>query len=218
VLYRHSEELLEAIEQWQQIQERISQRMRQWNDLKQLLHYARGLENIEVLEAQVSTIEQQRQLLDEPNPIEPLVKTLAQLLREQLNTLNRCYSESYQSGLAKLSSDPLWQQLEPEQQQQLLNQFSLSEEAAPRIQLQTTDEILATLEQISCTMFEDKIAALPTRFEQLLQHIAEKLEPHAQVFSLPRRTLKTEREIEDWLSEVRRQLQEALQRGPIILQ
>lgn len=218
VLYQYSEELLEAIDRWRNLQERIAQRMEQWNILTRLLHHAKGIENIEVIESQVRTIEQQRQLLDEPDPIAPLVAKLAQILREQLNTLSRRYEKLYQGGISTLSQDPQWQQLEPEERQQLLIQFNLSEKELPTIKLDTTADILETLEKLSCTMFEDKIAALPTRFEQLLQHIAEILEPHAQVFSLPRRTLKTEREIEDWLLEVRRQLREALQRGPIILQ
>jgi hypothetical protein len=43
------------------------------------------------------------------------------------------------------------------------------------------------------------------------------MEPQAQFIQVPRRTLKTEAEIDTWLEEVKRQLKDALQDGPIII-
>jgi hypothetical protein len=43
------------------------------------------------------------------------------------------------------------------------------------------------------------------------------MEPEAQFVSLPRRTLKTEQEIQAWLDEAEKQLKAALNEGPIVL-
>ena len=64
-------------------------------------------------------------------------------------------------------------------------------------------------------MLRDRIAAMPARFAQVIKEAAERCEPEIQFVEVPNRMLKSEEEIEDWLNEVRKQLQTAVAAGPV---
>ena len=216
-LYNQRDELGTAIASWTDLAARIDQRLPAWHTLKHLLAQAKGLAGTEVLVAQVTHIEQQRQLLEEPNPVTPLVASLTQLLREELNRLHTDYQTRHQSGMARLDADSHWRQLEPEQRNSLLAAQKLTLADAPKVRVANTDEVLATLDRLSLSSFADRVAAMPARFEQVAQAAAELSEPQAQFVQVPRRTLKTDTEIDAWLAEVKQQLQAALAQGPVVI-
>ena len=66
-------------------------------------------------------------------------------------------------------------------------------------------------------MFADRVAAMPARFDNVASGAAELCEPQAQFIQVPRRTLKTDEEIEAWVDDVKQQLKAALQNGPIVI-
>ena len=62
------------------------------------------------------------------------------------------------------------------------------------------------------------MAAISSRFHSISDAAAKLCEPEAQFIHLPRRTLKTEAEIDSWLEEVKKTCKAALQEGPIVIQ
>jgi hypothetical protein len=214
-LYNRREELVESIDQWEKLAEQIQQRWPSWMVLKRLVNHASGMADAEVYRAQVETIEQQRQLLEEPDPINPLITSLTQSLREALNTLNQDYQTRHEQGMKRLEADGNWKQLEPEQRNQLLSEQKLTLADQPKVAVQSTDEVLNTLDQCPLDMFPDRVAALPSRFDNVAVAAAELCEPEIQFVSVPRRTLKTEADIDAWAEEVKDQLKTALEKGPI---
>ncbi|MCK7545918.1 BREX system P-loop protein BrxC [Marinobacter bryozoorum] len=214
-LYNRREELVQSIEHWEKLAEQIQQRWPSWMVLKRLVNHASALADAEVYRAQVDTIEQQRQLLEEPDPINPLITSLTQSLREALNTLNLDYQARHEQGMKRLEADGNWKQLEPEQRNQLLSEQKLTLADQPKVAVQSTDEVLNTLDQCSLAMFADRVAALPSRFDNVAVSAAELCEPEIQFVSVPRRTLKTEADVDAWAEEVKDQLKTALEKGPI---
>lgn len=216
-LYNQRDELVVAIDSWTDLAERIDQRLPSWNTLKRLLAQASGLPGAEVLIAQATHIEQQRQLLEEPNPLTPLVTSLTQLLRDELNVLNTDYQARHKKGMARLEKDTNWQQLEPEQRHSLLAAQRLTNTDAPEVQVANIDEVLATIDRLSLSSFGDRVAAIDSRFDTIVLEAAELMEPQAQRIRLPGSTIKTEADVDDWLKDARLTLMEALKQGPIIL-
>jgi hypothetical protein len=214
-LYNCREQLVQSIEHWEKLAEQIQQRWPSWMVLKRLVNHASALADAEVYRAQVDTIEQQRQLLEEPDPINPLITSLTQSLREALNTLNQDYQARHEQGMKRLEADGNWKQLEPEQRNQLLSEQKLTLADQPKVAVQSTDEVLNTLDQCSLGMFADRVAALPSRFDNVAVAAAELCEPEIQFVSVPRRTLKTEADVDAWAEEVKDQLKTALEKGPI---
>jgi hypothetical protein len=134
-----------------------------------------------------------------------------------LNRLDHDYAVRQAEGLARLGEDGNWRQLEPEQRYQLLSAQSLHEAARPLVAVQSTDDVLTTLDHCALSTFSDRVAAMPARFEQVAQAAAELCEPQAQFIQVPRRTLKTDAEIDDWLDEVQQRLRAALELGPVVI-
>jgi hypothetical protein len=216
-LYNQRDQLSDSIDAWNDLAERIEKRLPSWNTLKRLLAQVNGLSGAEVLVAQVTHIEQQRQLLEEPDAITPLVASLTQLLRDELNRLHTDYQARHQKGMARLDADTNWQQLEPEQRNSLLTTQKLTLADAPKVQVANTDEVLATLERLSLSSFTDRVAAIDSRFDAVLVSAAELMEPKAQFVKLPSRTIKTDADIETWLADAKKEIAQALQKGPVIL-
>lgn len=218
LIYNKREEITKFIDDWHSLAEKITKRLPSWASLKNLILKADKIKDLEVIQAQFQQIEQQRLLLADPNQIEPLVDSVAQKIRESLKSLEKEYLSQYDLGIRRLHSDINWMQLEKEQQQSLLKQYDLTEDNHPKINVQSTEEILNILEQMSLAMFSDRVAALPGRFKNVLKKAAEKIEPKAQFPKLPSRTLKTEKDIDEWIKEVQEKLKLALKDGPIVIQ
>ena len=216
-LYTHRDELSAAIDAWTDLAERIDKRLPAWNTLKRLQAQVNGLPGAEVLVTQVTHLQQQRQLLEEPDPVTPLVASLTQLLRDELNRLQRDYQTRHKSGMERLAADSNWQKLEPEQRNNLLAAQKLTDADAPKVQVANTDEVLTTVEQLSLSAFADRVAALDSRFDAVLVAAAELMEPKAQCVKLPGGTIKTAEDIDTWLHEARQTIAEALKKGPVIL-
>ena len=216
-IYNNREDLIQSIHDWNEIAKRITNRWPVWETLQQLLKYVKGLKDTDVYMAQSKNISAQRLLLSEPDQIAPLSANVAQLLRDALNQLDAQYLARHQEGMEQLRNDANWKQLEPEQRNELLSEQMLTEGSRPKINVETTEDILKTLNQFSLSMFADRVAAMAGRFENVALGAAEMCEPQAQFIQVPRRTLKTEVDVDTWLEDVKLQLKAALQYGPVII-
>ena len=217
-IYNKRDELNHAFDDWTTTANAIDQRWPAWTMTKKLLAHAKVLPDYEVTEVQMRSIEQQRQLLVEPDPVAPILAGLVQSLRLQLNHLHQEYQEAYRQGLDRLESDNNWIQLELEQREHLLASHHLLAADEPVVEVKNNEEVLATLERLPINSFNDRIAALPARFSKVLEEAAKLLEPDVQPVYIPRRTLKTEDEIDVWINEVKNQLKSALEQGPVMIQ
>ena len=147
-LYNQRDELGSSINNWRDLAERIPKRWPNWNELTRLTTHASGLRETEVILAQVNTIEQQRQLLEDPDLVAPLITNLTQLLRDELNKLDSEYDTCHKKGMQRLAADSNWQQLEPEQRNQLLSAQRLTLSDRPTVAVQSTNDVLATLKPL----------------------------------------------------------------------
>ncbi|MQT94912.1 BREX system P-loop protein BrxC [Pseudomonas helleri] len=216
-LYNQRDELSAAIDTWTDLAERIDKRLPGWNILKRLLTQVNGLSGGEVLAAQVAHLEQQRQLLEEPDPVAPMVAGLTQLLRDELNRLHADYQARHQNGMARLDAGANWKQLEPEQRNSLLAAQKLTLSDAPKVLVANTEEVLTTVDRLSLSSFADRVAAIDSRFDAILVAAAELMEPKAQFVKLPTRTIKSAEDIEAWLQDAKQTIAQALVNGPVIL-
>ena len=217
-IYNSRDNLTLIIDAWTSLAERIEQRWQSWLMLERLMVHASSLRDAGILHTQVEHIARQRQLLDEPDPVTPIVASLTQMLRDELNRLYGEYGTLYDRGMERLEADSNWTRLDADQRRQLLADQNIAESARPGINVQNTDAVLATLDTMPLTMFADRVAAMPVRFDKVAVVAAELLEPEASVVTLPRRMLRSEEEIEAWLGDVKEQLTTALAGGPVVLQ
>ena len=216
-LFNHREELTQQIDDWTKISEKIEARWKAWLALNKLANHAATLSDAKVFVAQMVSIQEGRQLLADPDAITPLAASISQALRVELNRIESEYDSLHQKGMQTLQVDSNWQQLEQEQKNELLRDAQLVVGAKPKIAVQSTDEIVATLDRMSLSGLIDRVAALSTRFNEVLTKAAELMEPEAQFVEVSRRTLKTSDDIATWLDETKLSLSTALQKGPVVI-
>jgi len=216
-IYNQRDELGGNIDQWKDLAERVANRWSNWTVLKHLAAYASGLQDVDVVLASIKVIEQQRHLIEEPDPVVPLVSNLEQLLRDELNQLQKLLQKHWDRGEQLLAADENWKQLDPEQKHALREPQGLTQEKAPQINVADTDAMLKTLEAYPIAALRDRIAAMDGRYQTIVLEAAQLLEPKSQRARFPSATIKTEQDVDQWLVEAGAQLKEQVKQGPVIV-
>jgi len=216
-LFNQKDKIKSSIDTWTEISKLIAKRLPYWKILTRLISHAEDLDDSEIIKSQVETIKRQRHLLEEPDPVQPLISSLTQQLRDELNTLDKKYASKHEEGMKRLGEDSNWQQLEPEQRNKLLAAERLTLNDRPVVEVQSTNDVLVTLDRCSLSMFIDRVAAMSGRFDNVASEAAELCEPEVKFIKVPRRTLKTDEDIDAWTKEVVQQLKEAVKQGPVSL-
>ena len=73
------------------------------------------------------------------------------------------------------------------------------------------------IEISSLKHWEDKIQAIPGRFDKAREEAARLLTPRVSKAQLPKRTLHSEDDLRKWLGEAEAQLKEQLHHGPVMI-
>ncbi len=219
-VYNAREILEEHAAQWAELGQEIAKRWPHWVNLQKLVEHAKniqGKKSHEVAHAtsEVEAITKGRLLLDNPDPVEPLVTTLTQVLREELNGYTANYAKGHSEGMERLGQDSNWQQLSPEQRNMLLRSESLDEASTPRINVDSTSNVLSSLDTYPLQGLADRVVALQTRFENVARKAAEECAPETQFIKVPRRTLQSHEDIKAWLRDVEQEVKKALELGPV---
>ena len=81
----------------------------------------------------------------------------------------------------------------------------------------TDDEILAALRTSTLADRRNLLDAVPQRFSRALDEASRLLEPKAQRVVLPGATIHNVTELDQWLASARKQVEEKLKDGPVIL-
>jgi hypothetical protein len=218
LIVSNSEELTKSIDGWTKLGTRIKERWSSWETLVSLESNADGIADADIIKAQLQYIKDNRLLLEEPDQVSPLIANLTQLLRDTLNNFDSEFKVNYEYGMSRLNNDSNWLQLELEQRNKLLADQKLDKTNYPKINLSSTEEILKTLNRISISMFSERVTAMPSRFEKVLEKAAKLMEPQVHFVPISRRMLKNENEIDEWVNEVKQQLKSELSKGPIMIQ
>lgn len=165
-------------------------------------------------EAALSAIKSGRTLLDEPNPVVPLVSAAADDLRAKANAVFQAWQAAWQAGQARLKADEAWGKISPEKKHEFLATHGLLDRAAP--DLATPEKIVESLSACGLAQWRDSALALPARVDAALQDAAIEIEPKTQSIAIPRRTLRNEADLDAWLNEVRSVIAPSLAHGPVL--
>lgn len=214
-LAENSDTLMECIANWRELAEKIVTRLPNWEKLQRLLRVEGASAVAADIIVQVTAVSHQRLLLEEPDSIAPLLKSLEEALRNQLHAYQQAFLDRYQKGMVGLSDDGSWQKLSATQQQAILLKCTINEPI--KILTGTSEQLVTALQKYPLTSWTDRIAAMSGRFHKAIELAIKELEPEIQHCDIPRRTLKNTEDIDAWLQEVGEQLKAALGKGPVIM-
>lgn len=203
----------QSIEEWQATAQRIEARQSDWSLLQTLLELSRGLSFQAPIRKEVEAIISQRSLLDEPNPVSAYIKTLVNKLREAIQHHLQTYLDHHADNLAQLEKDKHWQQLDEQQQDEILDKRKLLSLDEP--QLNNADALIDALSEVSLEQWVDRTASLESKFDSARLEAVQLLQPKLQRISLPRPTFETEADVDAWLAQVKQQILDKLNDGPV---
>jgi hypothetical protein len=109
----------------------------------------------------------------------------------------------------------MWSSLTDEQRATLGATYQLKPPANEPIG--TDDEILVALRASTLADRRNLLDAVPQRFSRALDEASRLLEPKAQRVELPGATIRNATELDQWMSDVRRHVEEKLKDGPVIV-
>ncbi|WP_027853089.1 BREX system P-loop protein BrxC [Marinobacterium litorale] len=203
----------QAIKAWAETAQRIEARRPEWTQLQELLALSKGLAFHGPIQTEVEAIIDQRSLLAEPNPVTGLIQQLVTKLREAIQFHVKAYLNRHAECLAQLQADSHWQQLDEPQQNQILAKRKLLTLDEPAIN--DAEAVIDSLNDVSLELWSERTDSLTGKFDSARVEAVELLQPKLQRISLPRTTFESEADLEAWLEQVRQQVLDKLNDGPV---
>lgn len=208
------DEILNHFNQWQEQADLAKVRINQYSELKTAIHYCKNLAVYKNLEQQHQAIIDNRSLLDDPNPVSPLLSQAANALRDQITAKLSEYENEFNACLLDLNDDENWAKISQDKQQALLAERKLLN--IPTVDLSSTAAVYDAVDETSFEQWSDRISALPGKFSALLKDAISELTPKVRYSRINKPMIKTEDDLQKWLIEVEAQIKAELTNGPVV--
>ncbi|MEL0603482.1 BREX system P-loop protein BrxC [Pseudoalteromonas undina] len=212
--YEAKDEIQSQFIEWQEQADLAKQRVNQWNELKTASRLCKDLAIYSAITEQMDSIESNRSLLAEPNPISPLLKQAESALRDAITAKLSEYEDEFNACHRDLMDDTNWAKLDDSKKQALLEKRSLN--SIPSINLSSPAAVYDAIEATSFEQWNDRISALPGRFDAALKDAISELAPKVKHIRLNKPMLESEDDLKAWLTAVEAQLRSELANGPVV--
>jgi hypothetical protein len=214
-ILQDQEDLKAKLTDWLKKSKPIELREPEWILLTDLMNYAPVNEEMDQLQDEVESVLNSRLLLNEPDLVHPLLNNVTEKLLLFLTDRKKKYNQVYDSLMPELQANPYFSKLTPEQKHTILVNHQLL--AKPEIKSTDSKGLLNQLQKTSLPAWETRIAALPGQFQSAIEDAVRLTEPKAKDYKLPKRTIKSKEDLEEYLSELRTDLEELLKSGESII-
>ncbi len=213
-MYNNRDELGKLIDEWTGRAENIEKRWPLWGQLEELLFC--GNHSVSKIQYEADEIKNQRLLLNEPDLIQPLLKSLEDLLRKEFIDIYGLYRDEFTKNEARLNSDPSWQKLPDNKKLTILDKCDITQ--IPGIPSGTYEELIKALKEYPLDGWNDRIDAVTTRIDKAIKMAIKELEPSIQTVEIyHNEAFKKQEDIDLWLEKVKTLLTEALKKGPFVI-
>lgn len=215
-ILQQKEELRNIFNDWNVKSKLVNEREPLWSLLKELTNHAPDDSEFESYKAETYAIRDNRLILHDPDPIQPTLTAITDRLLSRLNERRMQYNALYDEHKGILQANEYFSKLTPEQKHAILLKHQLL--SKPEIKELDAKSLLNVLNKASLSTWETRIAALPGQFQSALEDAVLLSAPQAITYSLPKKTLTSQAEIDRYVTELKTEL-EALMRksGSIIL-
>jgi hypothetical protein len=214
-IHEQNNDLAAKLAAWKKNADAIAKRWPAWERLLAFHSFANALPEAEACDKSIVAITQSRTLLADPDPVPELTKQLTTTLRLALGRLQNNLAAAFKAGDEKLAASQVWSGLSDEKHASLATAHQLKPPANEAIG--TDDEVLAALRNSTLGDRRNLIDAVPQRYSRALDEASRLLEPKAQRVGLPGATIHDAGELDQWLVDVRKHIEEKLKDGPVIV-
>lgn len=209
------EQLKANLTDWRNAARRKEERQKEWAVLEALVHHARDLDVATETAEQCDAIRDGRQLLDDPNPIRPLLEAITRPLREAVVAASEQLRAHHDEVIAELEGSEEWQQLDDATWSEIIAEVGLKR--PDEVDVSTQDKLLAVLNDAPLASWKDKTEVVRARAVRARAEAARRLEPTAVRVTLDLATLKTADDVEAYLSDARRRIMRHIEDGNTVI-
>ncbi len=202
------EQLSQDLDRWLAADQKREKREAEWHRLQRLLRHASGLPVERTLEPAVSAIRDGRQLLDEPDPLSPVVEDLTAALRSDLIDHAEQLAAAQRNAIADLEAWEGWSDVEPTERQEIISEAKLTPTEKPDVS--SDANLLDVLDATPLSAWQDRISLVPSRRDQARHKAAVMLEPESVTVDLPAATIKSTDDLDGYVDELRAKVQPLL--------
>jgi hypothetical protein len=220
-----NERLLEILQQtvdlqakfsdWSAKAKLIGSRELLWNVLIELVNHAPDEPEIEPIKTETNAIRDNRLLLQEPDPIQPILNAITEKLVGILNNRKQQYNTLYDQKMFDLQANEYFKKLIPDQKHSILAKHQLL--IKPEIKVLDAHALLNQLQKASLYTWDTKIAALSGQFQSALEDAILLSAPQAKTYSLPRKTINNQADIDAYVSDLKSNLEVLLKESSSII-
>jgi hypothetical protein len=220
-----NERLLEILQQKADLQAKfsdlsakaklVSAREPLWNLLGDLINHAPDEPEMKKVKNEAAAIRDNRLLLQEPDPIQPVLNAITEKLVDILNSRKQQYNAIYDQKMTDLKASEYFKKLTPEQKHNILAKHQLH--TKPEIKALDAHALLNQLQKESLYIWDTKIAALPGQFQSALDDAILLSAPQAKTYSLPRKTISNQAEIDAYVAGLKTELETLLKESSSII-
>lgn len=164
----------------------------------------------------VVAIRDGRQLLDTPDPTEPTLKAIRDLLKTLTTSGYERLKQAREEGLAELTDAAEFKDLTNEQWDTIIAQHQLGPITVPA--LNTHDELRKALTEHAPGKWDDHIAVLHSRYDKAREAAAKLLTPDAVTVTVPGKNVHNDAELDAWIEQVRASVKKHLDNDvPVVI-
>ena len=214
-LYERRDPLQAQVQVWQATGKEVARRLPAFRLTEKLVAQAIGITDQSEWSANLSSIRANRTLLDNPDPVSPVLKAAANTLRASLAEVQKSRAAMFAAQLARIGDNTAWLKLSAEKRELLLANAGASRKAAPVVD--SDDQLLTALESCSLSNWQSETDALSAQFDRALATAIIETEPKAQRVKLPTETIHNDIELAAWVARSTATITAALKHGPVIL-
>ncbi|MGD0452840.1 MAG: BREX system P-loop protein BrxC [Solirubrobacteraceae bacterium] len=207
--------LRDDFNRWHAADQQRERREAEWQQLTRLLRHADGLPIAPASEAAVAAIRDGRLLLDEPDPITPLLQQVTSVLRGEIKQWAAQFAEAQHAAVNELEAWAEWTRLDPQDRQTLIRDGKLIPAEPPDVSTDTN--LLDALDTTPLSAWQDRVSLVPSRRDQVRQRALEKLQPESVRISMAPVTISGEGDLEAYLDDVRSRVQPQLDAGKTVI-
>jgi len=209
------ERLKGDLEAWSAAARRREERQREWDMLESLLHHARDLDGVNVLVSQRDGISEGRLLLEDPDPIRPVLDSVTDLLTEHVTAAVEQLRAHHEQVISLLEASDEWKQLDDTAWAEIIEEVGLQRPAD--VDVSTREKLLEVLNDAPLNSWQDRTEVVQARAKRAREAAAKRLEPTAVRVSLDGATFKAEGDVDAYLAALRERILNELHNGHTVI-
>lgn len=201
--------------EWSASEKLIIKREPSWKLVAQLEQFAPDTDDFCDLKKEIGAIRDNRLLLQEPDPVQPILNRMCEKLSQLLDAKKQNYIAQFDAKMQELQENEYFNKLLPDQKHSILVTHQILEK--PKIKALDAVALLNHLQKLSFYGWDTRIAALQGQFNAALEDAIRLSAPQAKSYSLPRRTISNQADIDAYVAALKAELEILLQKASSII-